>query len=52
MVLRLVNPQVLLFLLALYFVVIPVSAVEKPIVTSVVVENETFIDGGEIHITV
>jgi PKD repeat protein len=52
MVLRLVSSKVLLLLLVLFFVVIPVSAVEKPIITSVVIENDTITDGGEIHITV
>ena len=52
MILRLIKPQTLLFLLALSFLVIPVSAVDKPIIISVIVEKDTIADGGEVHITV
>ncbi len=52
MILRSVKSQVLLVLLTLSFLVIPVSAVDKPIITSVIVEKDTITDGGEVHITV
>jgi len=49
---RLLRLQVIFLLLALYLIVIPASAVEKPIISSVVVENVTITDGGEVHIVV